>query len=501
MSGKGSKGPSQGKALETFFLNLGKMGIFILKISGHGLKRYVFVSVDRMLWLVTAYLVLLVLVYWNWMHLRIFHFFLPKICTVGAMRFFVYHVSQFVQFLWLAGSMTVLLGVACGFKHFFRMVRYQKELKHIGLKSATGNEPKVIDVEEKGDFKKKIIVASQGVGLDHYKNKKSDLESAFGAIVEDIRVSARSRKLVEIYLAEKELATIVGYDQCANALKEPYSFLIGESLSGVMAQSIRSLPHLLIAGTSGNGKSVFFNQALISMMKTSPHIQLYLLDLKLGVEVKAYGELPNVRIAKDAAEAVALLQSVVTEMKARFVYLEEKGYKFIDPERDNKDLLLVGIDEASVLYGKRRGDKTANEMINMARDLTDEIAKLGRAACIHLIMATQKVTNESIDTKIQENVGGRICFRVNTLQGSNTVLGNKKAYELPDVKGRAIWASGNDFTEVQTPFVSEAVINSELKRIKEEFALGKRKSFQALLSASEMARKEKAAGKFFSEKK
>ena len=57
-----------------------------------------------------------------------------------------------------------------------------------------------------------------------------------------------------------------------------------------------------------------------------------------------------------------------------------------------------------------------------------------------LIRDVVKVTNESIDTKIQENVGGRICFRVNTLQGSNTVLGNKKAYELPEVKGRAIWA-------------------------------------------------------------
>lgn len=501
MSDKNSKSPSQRKAFETFIINLGKFGWFVLRISGHGLKRAVFINVDRLLWLITTYGLLLVLVYWNWMHLRILHLLLPGICTVNVMRFFVYHVPQFVQFLMLAGGLTVALGVACGFAHFFRMVRYQKELKHIGLKSGTGDEPKVIDVEKKAEFKIKITLASPGIGLDHYKTKKSDLESAFGAIVEDICISPRSRKLVEIHLAEKELPTHVGYEGCVGALTEPYSFLVGESLGGVVAQSIRSLPHLLIAGTSGNGKSVFFNQTLISMMKTSPHIQLYLLDLKLGVEVKAYSHLPNARIAKDAAEAVALLQSVVNEMKSRFIYLEEKGYKFIDPERDGKDLLLVGVDEASVLYGKRRGDKSGNEMISMARDLTDEIAKLGRAACIHLIMATQKVTNESIDTKIQENVGGRVCFRVNTLQGSNTVLGNKRAYELPDVKGRAIWASGNDFTEVQTPFVSEAVINNELKKIKEDFVSGKRRCLQTLLSAVEIARKEKAAGKFFSEKK
>jgi DNA segregation ATPase FtsK/SpoIIIE-like protein len=204
--------------------------------------------------------------------------------------------------------------------------------------------------------------------------------------------------------------------------------------------------------------------------------------LKLGVEVKVYRQLPNARIAKDADEAVQLLQAVVKEMKERFQLLERNGHKQIDPERDGKDLILVGVDEASVLYGKRRGDRSGNNMTTMARELTDEIAKLGRAACIHLIMATQKVTNESIDTKIQENVGGRICFRVNSLQGSNTVLGNKKAYELPDIKGRAIWGAGNDFTEVQTPFVSEKLIGDEIRSIKGDFDSAKRKCLQAMIA-------------------
>ena len=169
-------------------------------------------------------------------------------------------------------------------------------------------------------------------------------------------------------------------------------------------------------------------------------------------------------------------------MKERFKILEDKGHKQIDPDLHKKDLILVGIDEASVLYGKRRGDKSGNDLMAQARELTDEIAKLGRAASIHLIIATQKVTNESIDTKIQENVGGRVCFRVNTLQGSSTVLGNKKAFELPDVKGRAIWASGNDFTEVQTPFVSEKLIAEEIAQIKIDFDSGKRHCLQGMVS-------------------
>jgi hypothetical protein len=154
---------------------------------------------------------------------------------------------------------------------------------------------------------------------------------------------------------------------------------------------------------------------------------------------------------------------------------------YSDTQERNSIMIAAQSREASVLYKKKAGDKSANELVNMARDLTDEITKLGRAACIHLIAATQKVTTKTIDTDVQENIGGRICFRVGTLQGSNVVLGNKKAFELPDIKGRAIWARGNDFTEVQTPFVSEKFIGQQISAIKGDFESGKRKCLQPLL--------------------
>ncbi len=469
------------KNLENFAVGLAKIAWVISRICWHGFSRTLFKKTEGLFFLVILMAVPFALVYRNWSHLSLLHWAFPSMFSEGLVQFLVLHVSQFSQFVILAMLLIVPLGVVLGFTHYFRLVRYQKELKHIGLKSATGSEPKVVDVEEPAPFKKKIIIASQGIGVDHYLSKKSDLESSFGAIVEGICVSPRSRKLVEISLAEKELPTMVSYKECVSKLTEPHSFLIGESLGGVIAQPIRSLPHLLIAGTSGNGKSVFFNQTLISLMKTSPHIQLYLLDLKLGVEVKAYSDLPNVRIAKDAEEAVKLLQAVVKEMTARFQFLEETGRKLIDPIRDKKDLIVVGVDEASVLYKKKNGDRSGKEATMLARELTDEITKLGRAAGIHLIAATQKVTTKTIETDVQENIGGRICFRVGTLQGSNTVLGNKMAYELPDIKGRAIWNCGNDFVEVQTPFLSESMIEKEISLFKEEFSSGARKCLQEMV--------------------
>lgn len=476
------RGSGDGKNLEKFVIGLGKIAWGVSRVCWCGFSRTIFKSVEGYLSLLLFVLVPFVLVYWNWAHLRIFRWLWPSVFSDGLLRFLVVHVSQFFHFMILSGFLIVPLGIALGFVHFFRIARLQRDLRHIGLKSATGNEPKVVDVEIPQPFKKKIILASQGIGLDHYLSKKSDLESSFGAIVEEIRVSPKSRKLIEIRLAEKELPKMVDYQDCLPKLTEPHSFVIGESLGGVIAQPIRSLPHLLIAGTSGNGKSVFFNQALISLLRTSPHIQLYLLDLKLGVEVKAYSDLPNVRIAKDAGEAVKLLQGVVSEMMARFRYLEKSSRKLIDPVRDNRDLIVVGVDEASVLYKKKSGDRHEAGTINLARELTDEITKLGRAAGIHLIAATQKVTTKTIETDVQENIGGRICFRVGTLQGSNTVLGNKMAYELPNIKGRAVWNFGNDFIEVQTPFLSEDTIEKEISAIQADFSSGKRKCLQAMVS-------------------
>ncbi|NOT77743.1 MAG: hypothetical protein HOP07_01925 [Bacteriovoracaceae bacterium] len=177
----------------------------------------------------------------------------------------------------------------------------------------------------------------------------------------------------------------------------------------------------------------------------------------------------NVRIAKTEEEACKMLKKLKDEMDRRFKYLEKSGHKEIVPQRDGMDKIVIGIDEASVLYTKVRSNDTKAHLINSAREYTDELAKLARAAGMHLILATQKVSKETIDTKVQENIGGRVCFRMNTMVNSITVLGNKKAFDLPDIKGRAISASGNEFLELQCPFIDEDELKAEIELIQEKF--------------------------------
>jgi S-DNA-T family DNA segregation ATPase FtsK/SpoIIIE len=156
-------------------------------------------------------------------------------------------------------------------------------------------------------------------------------------------------------------------------------------------------------------------------------------------------------------------------MERRFQYLEKNSFTEIVPERDQLDRIVVAVDEASVLFTVGKLSKKAKATAEGARELTDKIAKLGRAAGIHLILATQKVVKETIDTRVQTNINAKMCFRVNTIASSMTVLNNKRASELPDVKGRGIWSVGSKDLVVQVPYLNNEEIIEELTGLTAKF--------------------------------
>ena len=202
---------------------------------------------------------------------------------------------------------------------------------------------------------------------------------------------------------------------------------------------------------------------MLSLIETSPHAEFFLLDFKGGVEFAPFKQFGNVSVEIDMEGALRRLRSVQTEMDRRFGHLEGIGKAQIVPKRDKMNHLFVAVDEASLLYGRVAREDSRCSQVTEARQLTHDVAKRGRAACISLILATQKITKETIDTAIQENITGRMCFRMNTLQGSLIVLGNKLAAELPDTPGRGIWQCGNEQIEVQAPLLNEKDIAGEVE--------------------------------------
>ena len=194
------------------------------------------------------------------------------------------------QYLLLTGIFLVAFLFYCGFKPFRRQVIFQKAIERAGLKTATGEKPKVKAIVPIGECRLKVIVETYGVGINKFHAQRDSLTAGFRQKVEDI-VHGKDMGKVEIILCERELPKVVSFHELYGHVKEPYSFIIGQSINGVVTQKIQSLPHLLISGATGGGKSVFFrslrfadflslSSSTLSLLKSSPHIQLYLLDMK-----------------------------------------------------------------------------------------------------------------------------------------------------------------------------------------------------------------------------
>lgn len=90
-----------------------------------------------------------------------------------------------------------------------------------------------------------------------------------------------------------------------------------------------------------------------------------------------------------------------------------------------------------------------------AREAFGNLAKQGRAAGINLILATQKIEKSAIPTQVTDNIDGRMVFRITSIAGSVQALGNNKATKIKKIPGRGIWRFGQDYFDVQTPFISE----------------------------------------------
>ncbi|MBF0361163.1 MAG: hypothetical protein HQK49_09135 [Oligoflexia bacterium] len=387
-----------------------------------------------------------------------------------------------LQKLFVGISMIWILIFLAGLSPYLQRKRLQLSLDKVDLHNGLREKPKVIDVIDESEERTKVLISNHGVGLKNFESRRDDLEASLGEKIEAI-TNEISPRVTTIVFNRSNLPKLIKYKDFSGVALAKDNFVVGKSNNGIVTQSITELPHMLIAGSTGSGKSIFFKQAIMTLMKSCDHVQVFLLDLKSGIEMQDFSKFPNTTIVKDISSAVVVLNKIKSEMDRRFSYLEKNGYREIIPERDKMDRILVCIDECSVLYAKRNNRFNPKDLSVEAVAITDSLAKLSRASAMNLILATQKVSKDTIDTHIQENISGKLCFKTNTLQGSLTVLGNGSACNLPDHPGRAIWHVGNKYIEVQTPLITSSEIKEFGEKLLEDFQNGRRSIYQNKLMA------------------
>jgi hypothetical protein len=405
--------------------------------------------------------------------------------------FFYPIVANLSGFIGIYGELTLntifwisLFFLFFGIKPFSIKQKYQKGIDRLSFRSGLDEKPKIFNIEHLNQNRTKLMVKSYGIGLDRYKSKLDDLRASVGQLVESVKYDEIDSSLVEIYLAKKPLTKLIKFSDAEQYANQAYHFVIGKSLQGIVTQNLTELPHLMIGGTSGGGKSHTLNNVLINLLKGSDNLEMHLIDLKNGLEIKAYENLPNVSLVKDAQGASIILKKLADEMNRRYEYLEKNSYKKLDPKRDKMNRIVVAIDECTDLLGKVDANHPDKSYIKKSIEHVDSLSRKARASGIHLILATQKIDKSSIPTRIQENMQGRIALKVGTMENSVRMLGNRKAYDIPAVKGRAIWSFGSGYTEVQVPFISDKETEDEILNIKSMFDNKSKKNFKLLKQES-----------------
>ena len=378
--------------------------------------------------------------------------FTPKIVNWAWRQPFAYHFS--ILFTLFLSPFVVVAGA------WARSIRtkFQRIFMRARLTNGLGDTPKLIYERRVDKYRRRYVFDANGIGISDFEAKKEAIESHFRSNIESIKHGAHNGQIAITFTKQVFPSKVSYVDLTTQKSLPSESFYLGVTVEGIRTQKVAELPHMLIAGTTGSGKSVFFKQALLGLLESSPHLQMYLIDLKGGLEMIDFAKAPNVQVVKAMDQAVYVLQLVEKEMKDRFAYLERSQRKQIVPEEDKKDRIVVGVDEASVLYMSRNRHDPDYQASIEARRLADSISKLSRAAAIHLLLATQKLDRQVIPTSVSENISGRMAFRANSLQGSLIVLGTKEASELPEIPGRAIWNFGTQKVTIQSPYVDEKSI-------------------------------------------
>ena len=232
---------------------------------------------------------------------------------------------------------------------------------------------------------------------------------------------------------------------------------IGKSISGIpIIGDLTSMPHLLIAGTTGSGKSVCINTIIVSLLyRLSPDLcKFILIDPKM-LELSAYEGIPHLLspVITDSKKAASALGWTVREMNNRYKLMSKDGVRNIDGYNLKHKLkmpyIVVVVDEMSDL------------MLVAGKEIENYIQKLSqmaRAAGIHIIMATQRPSVDVITGTIKANFPTRISFRVSSKIDSRTILGEQGAEQLLGNGDMLFMSSANRIVRIHGPYVSEKEI-------------------------------------------
>ena len=323
------------------------------------------------------------------------------------------------------------------------------------------------------------VELDKGVRLNKLTSCADDIALSLGA--SGVRIAAIPGKIsvVGIEVPNRNVTTVsirevIDSPEFTKS-KSKSTFAVGKDIGGTcIVGNIAKMPHMLIAGTTGSGKSVCMNSIIISLLyKASPDdVKLIMVDPKM-VELGIYNGIPHllIPVVTDPKKAAGALQWAVTEMMRRYKAMSDAGVR--DLESYNS------IIEGQETDGERLPqvvviiDELADLMLVAAKEVEDSIcriAQMGRAAGIHLVIATQRPSADVITGLMKANIPSRIAFAVASAMESRIILDTQGAEKLVGRGDMLFSPQGNGKPmRVQGCFVADSEVEAVASYVKDHF--------------------------------
>lgn len=321
------------------------------------------------------------------------------------------------------------------------------------------------------------VQPAQGVKVNKIVNLSNDI--ALNLAAKDIRIEApipgKSAVGIEVPNEHISMVTLKEVLSEAKPTTNKLEVALGRDISGEpITAELNKLPHLLVAGATGSGKSVCINGIITSiLMNAKPHeVKLMLIDPKM-VELNVYNGVPHLLtpVVTNPQKANQALQKVVSEMEKRYDLFQHVGARNIEGynqfiERTNQEMEEK---QAQLPYIVVIVDELADLMMVAGKDVESSImriAQLARAAGIHLIIATQRPSVDVITGSIKANIPSRIAFAVSSATDSRTILDGGGAEKLLG-RGDMLFLSRDSSkpTRIQGAFLSDGEVETVVQHV------------------------------------
>ncbi|MBC2578902.1 DNA translocase FtsK [Clostridium sp. DJ247] len=342
--------------------------------------------------------------------------------------------------------------------------------------SSFGVEAKVIQVSKGPSVTRFELQPSPGVKVSKIVNLSDDI--ALGLAASGVRIEAPipGKAAVGIEVPNRELTAVYLREVIESpeftASNKNLAYCLGKDIGGnCVVSDLTKMPHVLIAGATGSGKSVCINTLIISLLyKYSPeNVKLLMIDPKV-VELSVYNGIPHllIPVVTDPKKAAGALNWAVQEMTRRYKLFADNGARNIE---GYNELLEKGKTESKLPFVVIIIDELADLMMVCPNDIEDYIgrlAQMARAAGMHLVIATQRPSVDVITGVIKANIPSRISFAVSSQIDSRTILDSTGAEKLLGKGDMLFYPVGEAKPiRIQGAFISESEVENVVNFIKQ----------------------------------